>query len=185
MMASIFQMRVLFWVACAAFTLPLPAMAGSKAFTTYGNIFQAALPVAAAALTSARDDGEGLKQFAYSGLATLGTTYALKYAIDSKRPNGGSHSFPSGHTSSAFWGASYIHERYGWQLGFPAEILAAAVAGSRVDAKAHHWRDVIASALIADTSAYFLVTPHDSGVLLTPWSNGPKGSFGIAGKVHF
>src|SRR5689334_2533807 len=32
-------------------------------------------------------------------------TYGLKYSVTEERPNGGGHSFPSGHTSVAFSGA--------------------------------------------------------------------------------
>src|SRR5690349_3992866 len=35
-------------------------------------------------------------------------TEGLKYAINERRPNGGLHSFPSGHTSIAFTGAEFI-----------------------------------------------------------------------------
>jgi|APGre2960657505_1045072.scaffolds.fasta_scaffold05868_2 membrane-associated phospholipid phosphatase len=162
-----------------------PALAKSNTFKSYGDVFRYVLPASTATLALMQDDLPGLGQFAASGALTIGLTTGLKYSIDSTRPNGGKHSFPSGHTSAAFLGAAFIHERYGWQLGLPAEALAVAVAVSRVDAKAHHWRDVIASAVIAHASAYALVDPRNNTVLLVPWIDGPKPSFGLVGRLRF
>ncbi len=165
--------------------LPLsPALAG-ETFTTYGDVGRYALPASAAILAFAHDDTEGLKQFIASGAITLGATYALKYAVDDTRPNGGRRSFPSGHTASAFVGAAFIHYRYGWEWGLPAELAATAVAVSRVDGNFHRWRDVIASAAIAHASAYFLVDHMDDNVTLMPMIGGRKPAFGIVGSLRF
>ena len=182
-------MRVVFGGLIAAtaaiFGITPPAMARSDTFKSYGDVFRYALPAAAVGLSLGKGDREGLKQFAIDGAVTMGLTVALKYAVNERRPNGGKHSFPSGHTSAAFLGAAYIHQRYGWQLGFPASVLAAAVGVSRVDAKAHHWRDVIASTLIAETAAYTLISAHDRGVRIAPWSDGSRRSVGLAGRINF
>jgi hypothetical protein len=76
------------------------------------------------------------------------TTAALKYAVDAKRPDGGSRSFPSGHTSLAFTGAEFIRKEYGWGWGAPAYLAAGFVGWSRVEAKRHYTRDVLAGAAI-------------------------------------
>lgn len=165
--------------------LPLsPAFAG-ETFTTYGDVGRYALPAGAAILALAQDDAEGLQQFLATGAVTLGATYALKYAVNDTRPNGGRRSFPSGHTAWAFTGAAFIHHRYGWEWGLPAELAATAVAVSRVDGDFHRWRDVIASAVIAHTSAYFLVDHLDEGVTLMPMIGGRKPAFGIVGSLRF
>lgn len=169
-----------FWVGA-----PLSSAAASEAFTTYGDVTRYALPAAAAVLALSHDDTEGLKQLVASGAVTLGVTYALKYAVDDTRPNGGRRSFPSGHAAWAFTGAAYIHHRYGWQWGLPAELAAAAVAVSRVDGDYHRWRDVIASAVIAHTSAFFLVDRLDNRVTLMPMIGGRKPAFGILASVRF
>jgi membrane-associated phospholipid phosphatase len=156
--------------------------AAGDAFTTYGDVGRYALPATALILTLSRDDTEGLNQFLKSGLVTLGTTYALKFAVDDTRPNGRRYSFPSGHTATAFLGAAYIHRRYGWQWGLPAEIAAAGVAISRVDGNFHRWRDVIASAAIAHVSAYFLVQPH-TNVTLLPYAG--KTGAGFVATLRF
>ena len=156
-----------------------------NAFTTYGDVGKIALPAGAALLTWLKDDGDGATQLFASAALTAGVTYGLKYSVDERRPNGGSHSFPSGHTSFAFIGAAYVHERYGWEWGLPAELAAAAVAYSRVDGGYHHWYDVAASAGIAHLSAYFLVDHHDDNVTLMPMIGGRKPTFGIVGSWRF
>jgi membrane-associated phospholipid phosphatase len=167
---------------CLAASSPARA---SDAFTTYGDVARYALPAGAAILALGKDDTEGLKQLLASGAVTIGATYALKYAVDDTRPNGGRRSFPSGHTAWAFTGAAYIHHRYGWEWGVPAELAAAAVAVSRVDGNYHRWRDVVASAVIAHTSAYFLVDRLDERVTLMPMIGGREPAFGIVGSVRF
>ncbi len=174
-----------FTVGLAVFALPFsPAFAG-ETFTTYGDVGRYALPAGAAILSLTQDDTAGLKQLLASGAVTLGATYALKYAVDDTRPNGGRRSFPSGHTAWAFTGAAFIHYRYGWEWGLPAELAATAVAVSRVDGNFHRWRDVIASAVLAHTSAYFLVEHLDENVTLMPMIGGRKPAFGIVGALRF
>ncbi len=75
-------------------------------------------------------------------------TSALKYSVDETRPDGGSHSFPSGHTSLAFTGAEFIRKEYGWGWGAPAYVAASFVGWSRVEAHRHYTRDVLAGAAI-------------------------------------
>lgn len=83
-------------------------------------------------------------------------TYALKYTIDAPRPNGGSNSFPSGHTSVAFTGAEFIRKEYGWGWGVPAYVAAGFVGWSRVASQNHHARDVVAGAALGILSNYDL-----------------------------
>lgn len=160
--------------------------AAGDGFTTYGDIARYALPALGASLALAKDDESGLTQLLASGAVTVGATYALKYAVNDTRPNGGKRSFPSGHTAWAFAGAAFIHHRYGWEWGVPAELAATAVAISRVDGDFHRWRDVVASAVIAHTSAYFLVNRFDERVTLMPMLADARGpAFGIVGAIRF
>lgn len=82
------------------------------------------------------------------------TTYALKYAINAKRPNGGGQSFPSGHTAAAFMGAEFIRKHYGDYWGAPAYVAASWVGYTRVESHNHYWRDVIAGAALGIASNY-------------------------------
>jgi len=169
----------------AAMALPARRAIAKGAFESYGDVGQYALPAIAGLLALSKDDRDGIAQLAVSGAVSVGTTVALKYAVDETRPNGGRYSFPSGHTSLAFAGAAFIHERYGWEWGIPAELAAAAVAWSRVDAGQHHWYDVLASVGIAHASAFFLVDHKESNVTLFPMVGGRKPSFGIVGSIRF
>lgn len=89
-------------------------------------------------------------------------TYALKYSVDARRPNGGSHGFPSGHTSAAFMGAEYIRKEFGWGRGVPALATASWVGYTRVESHNHYWRDVLAGALIG------VASNHDFDSVDTP-----------------
>ena len=87
--------------------LASPAHASDKFWQTYADIGAIGIPVAAGAITLVRDDRDGLWQLAKTGGSAFLVTEVLKYSIDSTRPNGENHSFPSGHTSTAFSGAGY------------------------------------------------------------------------------
>jgi membrane-associated phospholipid phosphatase len=91
---------------------------------------------------------------------SLGISYGLKYAIDEKRPNGKSYSFPSVHTSASFTSAEFLRKRYGWEYGIPAYAIATFVAYSRVEAKQHYVHDVIAGAVIGIGSSYLFTRPY-------------------------
>src|SRR4051794_36238822 len=88
---------------------------GSDAIQTSGDIIQIVLPVTAAGMTLYNHDSDGAFQFAKSAALTVGITYALKYGVDEKRPNGGGQSFPSGHSSISFSSAEFMRKRYGWE----------------------------------------------------------------------
>jgi hypothetical protein len=88
-------------------------------------------------------------------------TEALKRSVSERRPNGGQHSFPSGHTSFAFTGAEFIRKEYGWAWGAPAYLAASFVGWSRVEAQAHHTHDVLAGAAIG------ILANHDFGEVTT------------------
>jgi len=115
-------------------------------------------------------DREGLVQFAKSFAATEAATVALKYSIDSDRPNGDSHSFPSGHTSTAFSGASFLQRRYGWKYGIPAYIAASFVGWSRIESDNHYLKDVLAGAAIGIIGTYIFTDPYQEGVAVTPFA---------------
>lgn len=125
-----------------------------------GDILLFVLPASAAVLTYANHDRKGFLQFAESEALTLGLTYGLKYSIDAKRPDGGDHSFPSGHTSISFSAAEFIRERYGWGYGIPAYLASTFVGYSRVESKQHYTRDVIAGAVFGIGSSALFTTPY-------------------------
>lgn len=154
-------------------------------FETYGDIGQFAIPGIALGISLLRSDIDGAKQLGYTWSSTALTTVALKYSLDTTRPNGKKHSMPSGHTSASFSGAGYLYRRYGWEYGVPAYIAAAAVGWSRVDADAHYWRDVIVGAGIGIGFSYLFTeryTKKNMAIYPTIYNDG---GFGIAMNYSF
>ena len=113
MRESLCHVKVMVMTLLICFSLS-DAAAASDGIETTGNILQFVLPAAAAGLAISNHDEEGLTQFAESGILSLAVTYGLKYTVSETRPNGGQHSFPSGHSSLSFTSAEFIRERYGW-----------------------------------------------------------------------
>lgn len=150
----------------------LPA---ATTFQTVGDALQIVLPASAAGMAIYYKDGQGAVQLSKSLITTMGLTYALKYTVNEVRPNGGAHSFPSGHTSSSFAAAEFIRKRYGWDYGVPAYALATVVGYSRVESNQHYTRDVLAGATIGILSSYFFTEPYQG------WNVGIEGDSKGAG----
>jgi membrane-associated phospholipid phosphatase len=129
---------------------------------TAGDILQIALPTTALGMTLSEPDNTGTQQWLESFVTTTVVTQTLKYSINRERPNGGDLSFPSGHTSSAFHGAAFIHRRYGDQYAIPAYLLASLVGYSRVDAGVHYWSDVLAGAAIGIAASFYWASDRNS-----------------------
>ena len=138
-----------------------------------GDILQVLIPASGYIATFVLDDEEGRKQFYKSFFVNILVTHALKNAIQTTRPeNNGEESFPSGHTSTAFQGATFIHRRYGWKYSIPAYIGAVFVGYSRDEGDQHHLIDIFAGAAIGILSSYYFTSPYkDLEVIPTVNSN--------------
>ena len=91
---------------------------------------------------------------------------ALKYSVNRDRPfvtypfiekatSGGSPSFPSGHTSTAFATATSLSIAFPkWYVIAPSFLLAGAVGYSRMDLGVHYPSDVLAGAIVGSGSAF-------------------------------
>jgi hypothetical protein len=154
-----------------------------------GDALVWALPAAAVVTTFVKQDPAGLWQLGGTYGVSNGITYGLKRAFEDTswgtRPNGEERSFPSGHTSSAFSAAGYLHFRYGWQYGLPAAVAASVVGYTRVEADKHHVRDVVAGALIGYGSAFLMTDMFNGHVVIIPYADVAKPSFGIMGRLFF
>ncbi|KAA3622870.1 MAG: PAP2 family protein, partial [Flavobacterium sp.] len=130
-----------------------------------GDVLQIALPAGAAMLTLIKGDYQGTKQLAFSYGTTLALTYSLKYIIAKRRPEGREQydAFPSGHTASAFSGASFIQRRYGWKYGWAAYVLAGVVGVSRMEGPDgyHDFWDVLAGATVGISSTYLFTNKYN------------------------
>jgi membrane-associated phospholipid phosphatase len=154
-----------------AFSLFISTAASAKTgWEQYSDIAAVGIPAAALILTLAEGDSEGAKQLGLSMGTTLAITYGLKQVITSTRPNGKPKSFPSGHAAWAFAGAAYLEDRYGWKVGIPAHAFAIGVAVARVESNNHRWGDVLASAAIAELSAYVFTSRYDDQVQFLPFA---------------
>lgn len=107
---------------------------------------------------------------------------SLKKWVDSDRPNGEPHSFPSGHTSTAFALAHFMHKEYGdrsiwYSIG--AYSCATTVGIMRVAKNAHWISDVVAGAgfgmlsteLVYLTHQYKWDNEHIKNLDIFPWTN--------------
>ncbi len=129
-----------------------PGEAGSDWGNLYGNgLFLGAST--AALWTAGRWTGNantmGAAQDLGTALALNGAVVlALKASIRRTRPNGGSYSFPSGHTSSAFTVAPILTKRFGWKVGAPAYAFAVMTGMGRMEDRQHFASDVLAGATL-------------------------------------
>lgn len=129
-----------------------------------GDVLQIALPIIAGATTLIKKDWEGTKQFTLSYGTGFLVTHALKKIIKKKRPEGRNsfNAFPSGHTTSAFSGASFIQRRYGWKYGKWAYLGAITAGVSRMEGPDgwHDIWDVLGGALVGIGSTYLFTCPY-------------------------
>lgn len=127
------------------------------------------IPVGMATLGLIKKDDQLFRNACVTISATIvcsGITNALKYTIDRQRPyitypdiakksSGGSPSFPSGHTSSAFATATSLSLAYPkWYVIVPTFTWAGTVGYSRMHLGVHYPSDVLAGALVGSGCAW-------------------------------
>lgn len=131
-----------------------------------------ATPVAMFVAGLATHDKE-LKKKSYvagvSFIAATASTYVLKVIVKRPRPyetypdlivkksDGGSYSFPSGHTSAAFATATSLSMAFPkWYVIVPSYTYACAAGYSRMYLGVHYPSDVLAGAIIGMASSYIV-----------------------------
>lgn len=141
-----------------------------KTIEDIGHYTQLGLPVAALGISLVKGDRQGVIQLSKSVFVESVVVFGMKRIINKKRPNGGNHSFPSGHTALSFTSATYLFKRYGWEYGVPATALAAFVGYSRfgTDEPVHYFSDVAAGAALGALTAWIFtseqIKKHDVSV---------------------
>lgn len=129
-----------------------------------------AIPVALLLAGEIKGDKELSRKALYIGESIVVSsviTWGLKYSINRDRPatkfpgqitpmsNGGSPSFPSGHTSQAFSTATALFIAWPkWYVAVPAFGWATTVGYSRMYLGVHYPSDVLAGALVGAGSAW-------------------------------
>ena len=128
---------------------------------TLGDIFLVVLPLSTYGTTLYLDDKDGEIEFYKSLGSTIALTYALKYSVKEERPNEEDNlSFPSGHSSTTFATASFIHLRYGFKYAVVPYLAAIYTGYSRVYAEQHYNSDVIVGALIGIASSWIFTSSY-------------------------
>ena len=139
-------------------------IAVETAIEKIGDYAQFGPAIASLVMIIGKNDKAGFWQFTKAMGGNLAATWTLKFAIDKRRPEGrlDGHAFPSGHTSFAFQGASFLQKRYGWTYGIPAYVIAGLVAYSRLEGinTRHDGWDVLGGIITGIGSTYLFTTPY-------------------------
>jgi membrane-associated phospholipid phosphatase len=103
-------------------------------------------------------------------------TRGLKVAVGRSRPDGGRHSFPSGHSSASFASAAVLQAHFGWKAGLPAYATAGFIGWTRVRDDQHWLTDAIAGSVIGAVSGLTVTRGHDRrGWTVQPLTSGGIG----------
>jgi len=144
-----------------------------------GDWLQLLIPLSGLVYSAAIGDYQGSWQVTKTYVYAAGTTDILKKLVGAPRPyqsrSARGDSFPSGHTTHAFSGATFWQRRYGWEIGAPMYVAAAFTGYSRIHANAHYWRDVAAGAAIGIGFGYLMTTsyiPPDTQISVLPMNGG-------------
>ena len=152
----------------------------TKAWGDASSAGRDVLVVAALGLPAIEGDWRGDLEAGGSIVAAFGISEGLKAAFPERRPdNSDDKSFPSGHASVSFAAAASLQNRYGWKIGLPAQLVAAFVGLSRVEARKHHWYDVAAGAAIGEGSGFLITSKRDGNVRILPWGDTSGGGAAI------
>jgi len=144
-----------------------PTVGHATGTATAGDVVTGVLPVTAYAIAYFKEDGvEGQAEFLRNTAAEVIVNSAARLLFNQtslgRRPDGTGYGFPSGHVGFVVSSAAFLEERYGWEYGLPAYALSGFVAYSRIEAGAHHRRDVIAAGALSYGIAKLFVTPENA-----------------------
>ncbi|TXB63683.1 phosphatase PAP2 family protein [Vicingus serpentipes] len=92
------------------------------------------------------------KNLAFSNLFTAIVIHSIKRGMNKTRPNGSGHSFPSGHTATAFTGATVLFQEFketNSVLAYSGFAFATTTGTFRMINNAHWFSDVLAGAGIS------------------------------------
>lgn len=87
-------------------------------------------------------------------------TTGLKVGVNRERPDGGNHSFPSGHASATFASAQVLGSHFGWKVGVPGYAVASLIGWSRVRDRQHWLSDTVFGAAVGIAAAQSITAGH-------------------------
>jgi len=172
------------WLSAALAAIGVAAIATLDAedAASVGDVTRLIPAAAGLAMTLGARDSEGRKQWLLAGSTSLAATWGLKHIADKERPNAhNKRSFPSGHASAGFFGASFIYRRYGPRWGVPAWVVAAYTGASRVNAERHYVDDVLSSLSLGLMSNWLFTSPISDRLALNPMLAGD--GFGLSVSI--
>lgn len=159
-----------------------PALAGPGGWATASDVAVGGLAAWSLGVPLVQGDTRGAMQAGGSMLAAQAVAQGLKESVHETRPDGSDRrSFPSGHTSMAFAAATSILDRRGLAEGIPALAVASFVGVARVEARKHHWHDVLAGAAIG-TASGLLITHPRPGTAVVAWGDTTGGGITYAAR---
>ena len=145
-------------VGATSLAFAAPVKASPRDWDRASSVVRTGIVSLSIGVPTAKGDWSGLKQDALALGVTAAITGGFKLATHEQRPDGSDdNSFPSGHTSISFAAAAGLEQRYGWELGVPAHLLAAFVGLARVKAEKHYVHDVLVGAAIGEGVGLLLV----------------------------
>jgi membrane-associated phospholipid phosphatase len=156
------------------------ARSGDPGYTSLGSFLgngwiQAGAAVATYAVGRARERPELahlgadlIRAQLLNGVATRG----LKLVANRRRPSGGDHSLPSGHSSAAFTTAAVLGSHYGWKIAVPAYAAAGFIGWTRVHDNAHWVTDVLVGGAVGTIIGRTITRQHTP----TSWTVVPSAS---------
>lgn len=123
-----------------------------------GDIATIMVPTLALAKTIYENDTRGIPYYFGNFVVVNLGTLVIQSLTHEEKPDGQSmKSFPSGHASAAFSGATYVHFRYSFGEAKWLYLMATFAAFSRVYGRNHYTHDVLASAAFSFLSSYLIV----------------------------
>jgi membrane-associated phospholipid phosphatase len=113
---------------------------------------------------------------AHSFLLSGALIVAIKTAAGRTRPNGGSYSFPSGHTGVAMSAAPVLAYHFGPVVGACAYAFAGATALGRMEDRYHYLSDVLFGATVGMAVGRTVVHERNGATLLSHLHLTPGGA---------
>lgn len=107
----------------------------------------------------------------------------LKVAANTHGPNGGNFAWPSGHMASTMALATVLNDAYGPLVGLPAYGATAFVGIQRLDAREHHFSDVVFGTALGWVVAESVMKEHAPEVFggeLVPYWDVERATAGVA-----